>query len=194
MAEFSAFEGDIEVSGRTALSVLEGMGGFREHALRILAEHGIPDPDPEAWVPQQAWLDAFRYIAERIGPNTLYAIGCSIPRNARFPEAIRSIDEALASIDVAYHMNHRRAGQVMYDPDTGRMTEGIGHYLAERRGPRWIRVICHNPYPCHFDRGIVAAMAERHRPADAVLVRVETPEGSSCRRRGDEVCIYDVTW
>ena len=51
--QFRAFEEGIEVSGRAVMSVVEGMGVFRETALRILEDHGIKDPDPDEWYMQQ---------------------------------------------------------------------------------------------------------------------------------------------
>lgn len=194
MAEFAGFEEGIEVNGETVLSIVDGMGAFRYRAVELLAQHGIVDPTPGQWYPQQAWLDAFRSISERIGTNTLYAIGRKIPANAQFPPQIETIEDALASIDVAYHMNHRRGGQVMFDPATGAMLEGIGHYVYEKKGPKHLRVTGENPYPCDFDRGIVIAMAERFRPAEAMLLRVSHAIEGPCRRRGDDACIYDVTW
>lgn len=193
MVEFSAFETGIEVNGETVLSVVDGMGAFRYRAAEILAEHGIVEPTPGQWYPQQAWLDAFRTIAEKIGNNTVYSIGRKIPSNATFPPDIKTIDDALAAIDVAYHMNHRKGGVVLFDGATGKMREGIGHYIAQRLGPKQMQVRGENPYPCDFDRGIVTAMAERFRPAEAILLRVVHADGP-CRRRGDECCDYSVVW
>ena len=106
MVQFVAFAPNVEVNGQTVLSVVDGLNPFRMLALRILSGHGIVDPKPGEWYSQQAWLDAFKHISEKVSA-TLYKIGLQIPENADFPPDVDTIEKALASIDVAYHMNHR---------------------------------------------------------------------------------------
>ena len=84
MAQFQAFSPQVAVNGPTVLSVMSGMGAFQETAARILQRHGIPKPELTGWYPQQAWLNAFKEIAETIGARTLYQIGLSIPKSAKF--------------------------------------------------------------------------------------------------------------
>ncbi|HXK12529.1 MAG TPA: hypothetical protein VMT70_23030 [Vicinamibacteria bacterium] len=192
--QFEAFATNVEVNGETVWSIVDGMGAFRQTALNILAEHGIVDPRPGQWYSQQSWLEAFRTISDRVGGNTLYAIGRKIPENAQFPPQITDIRAALRSIDVAYHMNHRRGGEVLFDPATGRMLEGIGHYRYEEADERRLRVIGVNPYPCEFDRGIVTAVAGRFRPAGVPFLDVVHRDDQPCRRRKGESCTYEVAW
>jgi hypothetical protein len=92
MAQFIAFDDSIEVNGQTILSVVRGMGVFEKLALKILKEHGIDNPQPGRWYSQQAWLDAFKEIATKIGPNTLFEIGKKIPESADWPPEIRTIE------------------------------------------------------------------------------------------------------
>jgi hypothetical protein len=192
MTEFQALDPRVEVNGETVLSVVAGMGAFRSAALQLLAENGIEFPEPGHWFPQQSWLNAFKVIAERVGDATLHRIGRAIPEHAQWPRAIDSIEQALASIDVAYHLNHRIGRQVLYDAATGTMREGIGHYALRGEGPRSARVVCDNPYPCAFDQGIVQAVAERFcAPGDRVSVAHAV---SGCRRAGDAACSYIVSW
>ena len=51
-------------------------------------------------------------------------------RSAAGVRAASSHSASLASLDVAFHMNHRKRGRAMYDPTTRAMREGIGHYHA----------------------------------------------------------------
>ena len=60
MSEFKAFAPGVQVIGQSVLSIVEGMGAFRETALRILKEHNIINPQPNHWYVQQDWLDAFK--------------------------------------------------------------------------------------------------------------------------------------
>jgi hypothetical protein len=197
MAQFRSFEPGVEVNGQTIMSVVAGMGVFKDTGIRYLADAGLTDvrADDRHWYPQQAWLDAFHRISEELGDNTLFFIGLKIPENAIFPKEIDGIEKALASIDVAYHMNHRnRRGEVLFDPlrpAPRRMLDGIGHYGFEpvAHGNEAI-LVCENPYPCAFDRGIIQAMAHKFKGNASVLHDNTKP----CRKNGLNSCTYVVRW
>jgi hypothetical protein len=194
MAQFVAFNKDVEVKGQTVLSVVEGMGAFRSQALKILKENGIDDPASDKWYSQQAWLNAFKEIHDHLGEKTLHSIGKKIPESARFPPEIDSIFKALAAIDVAYHMNHRLNGKVMFDPATGTMTEGIGHYQCEKIDDHRVMMACNNPYPSEFDRGIILTMAQKFLPSDAKILKAELDPAKPTRKNGADSCTYNVSW
>lgn len=180
MAQFKAMADGVEVNGETVLAIVDGMGRFNRRAAQVLASHGIEDPQPGQWYSQQRWLDAFQFIAEEAGPATLFRIGLKIPEHARFPPEIDSVEKALRSIDVAYHMNHR-GGE-------------IGCYRFEPIGENSARMICENPYPCDFDCGIIEGIARKYasgRPSD-VFVRHD--DSGCCRKQGDDRCVYEVSW
>ncbi len=197
--EYVPFEGGIEINGQTVWSVVDGFPLLKFIPSKILIAEGVGEKggggivkiDPEGWYSQSAWLRAFKAISAKVGSDTLYEIGCKIPENAIFPPTVVDVDSAIASIDIAYHMNHRKRGEVMFDPETGQMLEGIGHYGFERvPGENKIISVCRNPYPCHFDRGIVFAMARRFED-NAEVVHDDSKE---CRREGAQSCTYVVTW
>ncbi len=194
MAQFIAFVRGVEVSGEAVFSIIDGMGAFRSRALKILSTNGIPEPEPGQWYSQQAWLDSFKTISETVGAVTLAVIGRKIPENAHFPPDIDNIEKALESIDVAYHMNHRLAGEVLFNPRTGEMKEGIGHYGYEKIGEKKVRMICNNPYPCDFDRGIIEAMAQRFKPAACLFVKVAHDDSAPCRKKDADRCTYYIQW
>lgn len=180
MAQFKAFAPGVEVNGETVLSVVAGLGAFQSMALKILEDNGIADPQPGQWYPQQAWLNAFEVIAQKLGANTLFNIGKQIPENAQFPPELKGIENALGALDMAYHMNHR-GGE-------------IGHYRFRSTGPRSGEMLCENPYPCDFDRGIIEAMARRFQPADSSGVRVRLDPSRPTRKAGADSCTYLVDW
>jgi hypothetical protein len=194
--QYRAFEPDIEILGAAMMATIGGFGPLRTIVERVLCRDGLVDCgvpgagiDVDAWYVQQAWLDALREIDERFGTEVLFNIGAEIPNNAVFPALAVDVHSAVASIDVAYHLNHRRAGRVMYDSTTGEMLEGIGHYGYERLGDTQILSTCITPYPCEFDFGIVATMARRFEPRTIV-----EHVGSHCRRHGAQACTYSLRW
>ena len=180
MSLYGAFQEGVEVNGETVLAVVEGMGRFQHLAFEILADHGITAPRAGAWYSQQAWLNAFRDIGDRLGPASLLQIGKKIPQLAQWPQGVQDIHQALASIDVAYHLTHR-GGK-------------IGTYQYVALGPRTGRMTCRNPYPCDFDQGILLSIARRFCPPDSALLDIPHRPEDPCRKRGAEECIYLLEW
>jgi hypothetical protein len=170
----------IEVSGEALQAMVSGISyAAPDLGKKILTAHGIAAPQPGRWYPQRAWLNAFHEIASTLGPNTLFVIGHTIPAMARFPPRIHSIQRALSAIDEAYHMNHR-GGE-------------IGSYAFEPTGPGAGRVVCRNPYPSDFDRGIIQGVAERFRsPENRISVHLDY--GAPTRKSGADSCTFLVTW
>jgi len=179
MARFRAFSQGVFVNGQTVLSVVKGMGAFAQMASDILARHGIKDPDPTGWYPQQAWLDAFEEISKSVGPRTLDPIGMSIPESAKFPQGIDSVESALSSVDIAYHLNHR-GGE-------------IGNYTFKKTVEKQGAMECRNPYPCDFDHGIIQAMAKRFASPGAALA-VTHDATKPCRAHEGESCTFLISW
>jgi len=194
MPQFVAIDKRVEVIGQTVLTIVEGMAGFKSASMRILEENGIAAPKRTEWYRQQAWLDAFRAISQQVGPNTLFSIGQRIPRMATWPPQVKTIQQALASIDIAYHMNHRIEGKQLFDAVSGRIAEGIGHYRYVETGPQSAAMVCDNPYPCEFDRGIIDAVAHKFKPASSALVTVKHDDAKPCRKKGADSCTYLITW
>jgi hypothetical protein len=161
-------------------------------ALDILVSKGINDPQRDEWYLQQAWLDAFKVIAEKIGPYTLFNIGTKIPENAKWPPHVDTIEKALASIDVAYHMNHKINNDVLFNPNTGEMKEGIGHYGFQKLKDRKVSMVCDNPYPCDFDKGIITNTVKIFGKDDSRYPHVDHDD--LCRKNGDNACNYIVSW
>lgn len=179
MAQFRAFSGKVEVNGQTVLAVVKGMGAFAQTGTDILARHGIKSPNPVAWYPQQAWLDAFQEIAKSIGPRTLTQIGMSIPSSAKFPPGIDTVEKALASLDVAYHMNHR-GGE-------------IGCLKFTKTGEKSGVMECRNPYPCDFDLGLIQAIVKRFAPSGSTP-KVVHDASKPCRSKAGDSCTFLVSW
>ncbi|MFC1669068.1 hypothetical protein ACFL20_01645 [Spirochaetota bacterium] len=196
MRTFTTITKGIEVNGATIMSVIKGMGCFASQAKKILENNGLADVEDstEKWYPQQKWLDAFKEISEKTGKSTLFEIGKQIPESAKFPPEVRTVEDALKSIDVAYHMNHRNTnGQPLFNPQTGTMLEGIGHYDYEENANENNKayVTCDNPYPDDFDRGIITAIA---RKFSGGMVKVEVANENNSRKNGGNKTKYIVSW
>jgi hypothetical protein len=192
------FEPGIEVNGICVESIVDAFKLFPSVALKRLLDHGIGTlrgkeifVDRQGWYPLENWLAAYDSIANTVGPRALAQIGGHIPKHAAFPPGINDIYSALGSVDVAYHMNHRKKGKVMFDPATGQKTTGIGSYgyqATERE--RKITSVCDNLYPCDFDKGLMAGFAQRFERN----ARLTHDERAGCRKSGNDSCTYVVTW
>lgn len=182
MVRYEAIDHGAEINGQTILSMIDGVARFsdeyREHVRDALAEHGVVDPTPGEWYPQQAWLDAFSVLAEDLEPHILDRIGEQIPDAADWPSGISGVEDGLRSINEAYHRNHR-GGE-------------IGYYRLTHADEQTGVVTCKNPYPCPFDRGIIRGVARRFAPVESFVFVEET--GDECRRNDGDTCSYTVHW
>ncbi|MCL2065976.1 MAG: hypothetical protein FWG99_00730 [Treponema sp.] len=196
--QFKIFEPEIEVNGPTVYSIIAGLGHFTNLSRRFFSQVGIGTVinkelhvDMNGWYAQSAWLEAFEKIAKTVGDRVLFNIGLSVPANAQFPPWVVDVDSAIKAIDIAYHLNHRKNGRALFNPENGEMNEGIGHYGYERiSGENKIISISHNPYPCAFDHGIITAMAHKFAP-NAIIRHDDSKE---CRNKGADSCTYIVMW
>lgn len=179
MALFQAYSPKVEVNGETVLTVIDGLSTVKLIARDILRDSGIADPQPGQWYSQQSWLDAFKIIAEKLGPTPLKNIGRKIPANARWPEHVQSVEAALKMIDRAYHMNHRNGK--------------IGHYRYVSEGLGRALMVCDGPYPDYFDLGIIEAVAEKFvEPGSKVAVTID--QSRPTRTEGADSTTFIITW
>jgi hypothetical protein len=177
MAEFVAFDPNVEVLGAALQSFFDAAG----HNIQpILDKYGLTEVDPQEWYPQQWVLELYQEVARHESSSlNLVSIGMRIPEVAAFPPDLDSLEAALMMLDAAYHMNHRGG-------DTG-------YYRATPIGPKHFSVECRNPYPSDFDYGIIYAVVKRFKPAGTAFVVQRDEEGPS-RQKGDDYCTFDVTW
>ncbi|HEY5824542.1 MAG TPA: hypothetical protein VIT44_09260 [Cyclobacteriaceae bacterium] len=182
MAQFKAFAPNVKVNGQTVLSVINGLQQGQESRREILANNGIKDPQPDQWYPQQSWLSSFEEIANKVGPNTLFMIGKSIPEQAKFPPQIDTLEKALGAVDVAYKMNHQGGD--------------IGYYklLNFDSKNRIATMECKNPYPSEFDRGILMTMLRKFKPTDTHKYDVVLDLGKPSRLSGADSCTFKISW
>ena len=179
MAQFKTLTPNVEVNGETIQSFINGMGSYQSIFEHTLKENGITKPQKGEWYSQQDWLNSFSVIAQKTGPATLKMIGKQIIHTAVWPPDVNTINKALASIDVAYHLNHR-GGE-------------IGHYQYEKLAERKARITCNNPYPCDFDLGVISGAINKFAvPQDRPVIVHE--DINICRKNHGDICVYIITW
>lgn len=181
MPLFQALSPNVEVLGSSVLGVCKAMvqAGMPEEELASLLESHIGAvPVSDQWYPQSGYLALLREVAQVKGADWLRRPGRMVPQTSKFPPEIRTLDRALRTLDVAYHMNHRGGP--------------IGGYLYEATGPHAGRVHCDSPYGCDFDLGILQGLASLCQPETPVLITHLLDPG--CRTQGDAKCVYQLDW
>ncbi|NDJ75785.1 MAG: hypothetical protein GYB65_05970 [Chloroflexi bacterium] len=174
MAEFVAFDPNVEVSGRVLKAWIAGT----EHkVIPYLEAHEIFHVQPEAWYPKQPALNALRKFGQ---VSSLFNAGLMIPQHAEFPPNIDDLETAVNLLDQAYHMNHR-SGE-------------IGHYIVKAINERSIVMVCENPYPCEFDFGLLHVLAQRFKPEGVEKIEVNHDPDEPCRKTGGDSCTYHIVW
>jgi len=194
MAQYISPTPETEVNRRTVGAVVEAMDRGKDTRIAIMSRNGVDMHGTDEWFSHQKWLDGFREIGESLGDMNLFIIGKAIIEHAEFPP-INSLEEGLRSIDVAYHINHRLHGKPMFDPATGTMTEGIGHYLVTEfdGAKRKAVMVCDNPYPSKFDEGIITQVVRKFKPLGG-LEKIELDATKETRLKGADSCTYLITW
>jgi hypothetical protein len=187
-----------QVLGSSIQSTLGGFGSFTLLASKFLLEEGLGTPDetmmaqlnPDQWYPLDKWVRLFDRIHAEFGNFTLRQVGMHIPKHVDYPPHIMDIPGAIKFLDVGYHLQHSINGQPMFNPQTGEMTEGIGHYKVVG-APTPTKISCEvdSPYPCPFDEGLITAFAQKFKPSAAL-----THDKAGCRSRGGASCTYHITW
>jgi hypothetical protein len=197
--QFKSLAPGIEVGGASLQAFVDGLSKYPSVAMKYLTQFGLVQGDAgkvgqidsEAWYSQDVWLAAYEGIAKEVGFNALYAIGTAIVEATQLPKDVADIRAALMSLDIVYHLNHRKNGQILFKLDTGEALPGIGNYechvLAHEK---CIVMVCDNPYPCDFDRGLVTGLASRFQPQSSTRHDDDAP----CRKKGAESCTYVVRW
>lgn len=182
MAEFVAFDKNAEVLGNVYLSIVEAVPAYRRANENLLSAKGISAIDPEKWHSHQNLLDILRFIKERIGSHTLFAIGKAIVHHSIFPEEVVCFESALNNLNAAYYLNHRNGN--------------IGYYrvLALDYETKTAMIECCTPYPLDFERGLLTALCRKYKPAGASLIDVELDLTQPSRRNGAESDVFIISW
>ncbi len=177
---FRAFDPGVRVSAEAVLAVVHGMDQEKEHSRAILANNGIKDLSSGKWYSQQNWLDAFSEISVTYGDPILHRIGTQIVIQSKWPDHIAEVHEALASINIAYHLNH----------SPGK----IGNYTYTRTGDTTGTMVCDTPYPDAFEQGIIEGTLCHYGlcSPDQVSIIIDTKK--ECRSQGALSTTFLISW
>jgi len=180
MKEFEVTSDAIQVSGGVIDTFLTALGPYRTRGEKVVARNckvAKVDTAEGSFYPLAGHLEALAEFQQQFGPDFMQNVGALIFEKAVFPPGIASAPQALAIVDTAYQMNHRNA--------EGRI--GAYRWTPQANGGL---MVCDNPYPCAFDRGILSGILRRFGVKGSV--RHESPE--TCRHLGAETCSYLVEW
>lgn len=196
--EWKVEDPTVQSSGACLQAMVEAFGELKIAVSRLLVESGVGELgrdgvvriDPNAWYPIRIELDTLRRMRERVGENAIFQVGTRIPASVVLPPTVVDVDTALASLDVAYHMNHGRDGVPLFDPATGRMSEGIGHFEHRWTSAQEASVTAPGPFPCALNRGIVTGLVRRFQPRATVELDASRPSLGA----GGATSTYVVRW
>lgn len=175
---------------------IEAFKAIPDAPQRALARYGLGAVGPNGqfevieWVPVAKWLLVLNELEGLMGPQKAVEIGMNIVDRIVFPPEAKDIQSAFQLFDVGYHINHVKDGQPMFDPATGTMVDGIGHYKCTYVSKRRAVLEVDAPYPCDLDRGIVQGWARRYEKT-AIVTHLEP---SVCRKTRGRACRYEVSW
>jgi hypothetical protein len=191
-----SFEG-VEINGIFVDIFLEAFKLFPSVVYKRLLNYGIGTLqgkdvviDRNAWYPLDKWLPAHEDIAASVGPRASFSIGQQIPKILGVPPGVTDAHGALSTLNAGYHLNHRKNGQIMFDPSTGAILPGIGD-LAYTRDTKQKggTMVSDDPYPCDLDRGLITGLVQRFERH----CRIAHDE-RACRRNGGTSCTYSISW
>ncbi len=171
---------DAEVIGRSPQSYIaagESVSTFvGKQVTTKLAQHGLEDIEGEEWYSLKIPLAALYDMRDEYGDVRMRNMGRNVPEHVEFPPELSEVENALPGINQAYTQNHRG-------------TE-IGSYEFEQAGSNEGVMICENPYPCEFDKGLIKGVAKKFADSHVTVEEV----GDQCRSEGGQHCEYRVEW
>jgi hypothetical protein len=191
---------DYQNLGANVQTILDGFGSFTLLASKILLEEGLgtmddegiglAKVDPNTWYPVPNLIRAWERIQAEFGEYTVRQAGLYIAKRAKqaSDSHFADIDTAMMLMDPGYLINHAKNGVPMFNPQTGAMMEGIGHYRLRPGTPKNQVIFDVDAlYPCAFAGGIIEGVALLFDPKAKF---VHDPK--QCRKRGAPVCTYVV--
>jgi hypothetical protein len=188
---------DCEINGIFVDVFLAAFKLFPSVVYKKLVNYGIGSMqgkdvvvDRNAWYPLDKWLAAHEDIAQTVGPRASFQTGQEIPKILGVPPGVTDVHGSLASLNIGYHMNHRKNGRVLFDAASGGILPGIGDLLYTPEGRGRGTMVSTDPYPCDLDRGLCQGLVLRFERQARVFHETAEP----CRKNGGTKCVYSISW
>jgi hypothetical protein len=179
MSEFHVFDDRVEVAGAIVLAIGMSVRMLGGDASSLLRRHGVEHVKPGSWVKMQRVLDLLKDLQEN-GRNhlNLVQIGNMLPDFLPWPAQIRTVEQAFEVLPSQLQAAHRYGN--------------AGFYKVLNSAPRQILATAHSPYPSDVDYGLCWGLLRRFAPvgSHAKVIHLKAP----CRSRGDDDCVYEVSW
>jgi hypothetical protein len=166
-----------EILGQAIQGYILGMGAFEATARDILQAHNLDrNPRPDGWYSQQAFLDALKEIAERIGPNTMRQIGKNVALVVPLPPEIDTLEKALSGISQGFKASHRGG--------TVPRMEFI------KTGENAAKIVSGTPYPTELEMGMLAGYAARF----GKTIKISLDKSQPMRNSGGGTDTFLLKW
>jgi hypothetical protein len=118
----------------------------------LMEEAGLESIDPQAWYPQQKFVDIYNKLETMPGgTEDIVAIGVQTVDALEFPDAVQDIPAALQALPQMYDAIHKNAGD-----DEGWQIDVVSDDE--------IRVTFNSPYSDYAAYGYLYSIARRFRP------------------------------
>ena len=169
---FQAFDPNAEVIGRSMLANFHNLN--KEHFIPVLEAHGILEINPQAWYPQQLWLDILKEVAATAGDGMFdfVAVGMSVATLAPFPPNVKTIPQAFEAMGKVYAANHRNGY--------------VGEWVCESTTDHSVFERVKSPYPDDFLYGVVYGITKRYVPAGQPILVTRSHQG--------DMCCFTISW
>lgn len=161
---------------------------FVKHGLGHLTPSG--ELEPTNMAPLDKVIAAMNELLSLLSPQKAFELGQMIVNHVAIPPGATDIITSLQILDAGYHLNHHKDGAPMFDPATGAMVEGIGHYKVVSVSNHRVVMEVDAPYNCDLDRGIMQGWVRRFERT-ALVTHLDT---TICRKNRSPRCRYEVSW
>jgi len=194
MAQYKVYDETAEVNLEAILSVVNCLKVGKDIRNKILLKHNI-DINNGQWFKMQDWLNAFQEISEDLGEFNLFLTGKAVIETAMLPP-MNSLEEALHSLNIGYHMNHKVNDQPAFNPETGQLLDGVGCYeVVSFDEENRKSVVQHtSPYPWKLVLGVITEFVSRFSPigSEPNVVVDDSPEALELRKHDSYT--YLISW
>lgn len=136
---------------------------------------GTDTIEPDTAYSAAKYIDTLRSIETDMSAQVLRKVGRFMMENAKWPTNIENLEQGLASINIAYRMNH-----------TPNAKADIGEYKFKKMDDNTYEIHCDNPYPCSLDLGIITGVT------NAFDRKAFVSHGDGCREKGGTQCVYTI--